>query len=159
MPQAPSVLAEIQHHTKDVSKGRTGERQQSAGWTRGRKEGNFQHQMGKKDRDICTRSWLVSLGRSRSVTATITLLTCTQPSKLVRREGQQALGASTVLVEDDRPSLTALRAVTIYCVAEGQQGQHNAQSPSQCTSRQPGTAKHCPQLHTPLHVKRLSSLS
>lgn len=63
--------------------------------------------------------------------ATVTVLTCTQPSKLVRREGQQALEASTVLVEDDRPSLTALCAVTIYCVAfpEGLQGQHNAQSP------------------------------
>lgn len=88
-------------------------------------------------------------------------LTCTKPSKLVRRGQQQALEASTVLVEDDRPSLTALCAVTIYCVAfpEGQQGQHNAQSPGEWATGEPGTAKSCPQLHTPLHVKPLSSLS
>lgn len=89
----------------------------------------------------------------------MTVLTCTKPSKLVRRGRQQALEASTVLVEDDRPSLTALCAVTIYCVAfpEGQQGQHNAQSPGEWATGEPGTAKSCPQLHTPLHVKPLSS--
>lgn len=89
----------------------------------------------------------------------MTVLTCTKPSKLVRRGQQQVLEASTVLVEDDRPSLTALCAVTIYCVAfpEGQQGQHNAQSPGEWATGEPGTAKSCPQLHTPFHVKPLFS--
>lgn len=79
--------------------------------------------------------------------------TCMQPSKLVRRGGQQALEASTVLVEDDRPSLTALCAVTIYCVAfpEGQQGQHNAQSPGEWAGdslAQPSTVPSCTHLST-----------
>ena len=66
-----------------------------------------------------------------------------------------------MLVEDDRLSLTALRAVTIYCVAfpEGQRGKCNTQSPDKWATRRTGTAKNCPQLHTPLQVKPLSSLS
>lgn len=94
------------------------------------------------------------------MTATMMPLTCTQLSKLVRRGGQQALEASVALVEDDRPSLTALHAVTIYCIAfsEGRWGEHTAQSPDKWATSQPGTAKNCPQLHTPLQVKALSSL-
>jgi len=80
----------------------------------------------------------------------MTPLTCTQPSKLVRQGGQQALEASVAFVEDDKPSLTALRAVTIYCIAflEGQQGEHDTQTPDKWATRQPDAVKNCPQLDT-----------
>lgn len=73
----------------------------------------------------------------------MTPLTCTQPSKLVRRRGQDALEALAVLVEDDRLSLTALHAVTIYCIAfpEGSWGECNSKSPDKGATRLPGTAK------------------
>lgn len=66
-----------------------------------------------------------------------------------------------MLVEDDRPSLTALCAVTIYCVAfpEGLQGQHNAQSPSKGGTRQPGTAGNWAQPGTGHSCTRLSTSS
>lgn len=71
-------------------------------------------------------------GGSRRMTAPVTPLTCTQPSRLVRRGGQQALEASVVLAEDDRPSLTALHAVTIYCIAfpEGRWANATPRAPS-----------------------------
>lgn len=54
-----------------------------------------------------------------------------------RAGGQQAPEACTALAEDDGLGLTALWAVTIYCVVfpEGQQGKHNAQSPDEQASR------------------------
>lgn len=55
--------------------------------------------------------------------------------------------ASTVLAEDDRLSLTALHAVTSYCITfpEGQQGEHGAQSPDEWARRHTGTARNQPQ--------------
>lgn len=72
-----------------------------------------------------------------------------------RAGGQQAPEACTALAEDDGLGLTALWAVTIYCVVfpEGQQGKHNAQSPDEQASRHTGTARSQPQ---PLQYKPLS---
>lgn len=71
------------------------------------------------------------------------------------QEGRAAAPqASTALAEDDRLSLTALCAVTSYCVAfpEGQQGEHGAQSPDEWARRHTGTARNQPQ---PLQLKLL----
>lgn len=151
MSPAPSAQAGAQHHSREEPKGRTRERE----------EGAFQPQVDKK-RQKCLHKELNSQPmKKRRTTATTTPLTCTQPSKLVRQGGQQALEASVVLAEDDSPSLTALRAVTIYRIvfSEGQRGERNAQSPDEQATRHPSTAKNCPQLHTPLQAKPLSSVS
>lgn len=151
MPPAPSAQAGAQHHSREQSKGRTS----------GREEGALQPQVDKKRQKRLHKELNSQSEKKRRTTVTMTPLTCTQPSELVRQGGQQALEASVVLAEDDSPSLTALRAVTVYRTVfpEGQRGKCNAQSPEEQAARHPGTAKNCPQLHTPLQAKPLCSVS
>lgn len=83
---------------------------------------------------------------------------CSPHMHTVQQRGQEgkaaAPKASTVLAEDDRLSLTALRAVTSYCITfpEGQQGEHGTQSPDEWARRHTGTARNQSQ---PLQLKLL----